>query len=529
MPAFSTWLALGVLVFFVRRFVKAYIVLKAMKGLPRRYVLCSPITIAGSIIPVSTRWYPRLIGAWIERSTLYKEFDSEAIVFVPLLWGEVTVHLASPETTKLMLADPNAWPKPEIAVTLNMMGNNVLTAQGEQWRLHRRTVTPAFSTETHIDVWEVTRSLYYQMLDTEEWRSGDHHYFPSVAKYTTRLALLVIAACGFNMRLQWNEEGSSDGLASPIDSAVVTVSSTILERLNFSEWIFRLPFEGVRKIDTAWHDLQFWLKREVRNKKNELISVMKMSGDSKGEHERNVFGRLIAASIENGQFSDDDVVGNLFIFFFAGHETTAWTLANALALLALYPDEQEKIYEHIVSVIGDREPAHTDYNDLAPVLNCFYEALRLFPTVHIMLRTPSEDIVISDPNFIPSGEDVLIPKGVVVAIDLIGESRNPRIFPDPEKFDPARWSSASEAGKTVMEHFFGFSTGPRVCVGKRFATFEAVCFITLVLRDWKVGIKLNEGETPAEWRARIMDPTLLATMRMKGDVPLLFTRRSSKA
>lgn len=59
-----------------------------------------------------------------------------------------------------------------------------------------------------------------------------------------KLALLVIAACGFNMRLRWNEEGSSDGLASPIDNAVVTVSSTIVERLSFPEWIFRLPFKG---------------------------------------------------------------------------------------------------------------------------------------------------------------------------------------------------------------------------------------------------------------------------------------------
>ena len=58
-----------------------------------------------------------------------------------------------------------------------------------------------------------------------------------------QLALLVIAACGFNMRLRWNEEGSSDGLTSPIDSAVVAVSSTLVERLNF-EWVFKLPIEG---------------------------------------------------------------------------------------------------------------------------------------------------------------------------------------------------------------------------------------------------------------------------------------------
>jgi len=429
----------------------------------------------------------------------------------------------------MILSDMNAWPKPDVAVTLNMMGRNVLTAQGDQWRLHRRAITPAFSNETHIDVWDTTRNLYYQMLDTEEWRSGDHHYFTEVSKYTTRLALLVIAACGFNMHLQWNEAGSSDGLTSPIDNAVVTVSSTIVERLNFA-WVFSLPIEGLRKVDRAWHDLHFWLTREVRTKKGELLNVMKMSGDSKGEYERNVFGRLIAASIENGKgFDDAEVVGNLFIFFFAGHETTAWTLANTLALLASHPDEQERLYQHIISVIGDREPAHTDFNDLAPVLSCFYEALRLYPTAHLMLRTPVEDTVLSDPHLISSGGGVLIPKGVIVMLDLIGASRNTRLYPDAEAFNPSRWSSTSETSKHLFEHFFGFSAGPRVCVGKRFAQFEAACFLTLVLRDWKIDIKLNEGETPEGWRDRVMKPVLLATMRMERDVPLQFTRRSAKA
>ncbi|KAH8097088.1 cytochrome P450 [Cristinia sonorae] len=530
MPSILGWAAIVVVLIQLKRLFKAYAAIKAMKGLPTRFILFGPITIIGAIVPFYSRWYPRLIGAWIERHTRYAEFNSEAIVFVPVLYGDVFVQLASPEVSKTILADINAWPKPDVAVTLNEMGENVLTSRGDQWRLHRRAVTPAFSNETHTNVWEVTRSLYYQMLDTEEWRSGDKLFFPSISKYTTRLALLVIAACGFNMQLQWNEDGSSDGLTSPIDRAVVTVSSTIVERLNFA-WIFRLPIEGLRKIDRAWADLHFWLNREVRTTKEELHKVMKLSGgDNKAQYENNVFGRLIAASMENGKdFDDSDVVGNLFIFFFAGHETTAWTLVNTLAMLALYQDEQERLYNHIRSVVGDRDPTPTDYPDLAPVLWCFYEALRLYPTAHIMLRTPSEDTVLSDPHLVASKENVLIPKGVIVIVDLIGTSRNPRHFPDGDAFNPLRWSNSSETSTNLFDQFLGFSTGPRVCVGKRFATFEAVCWLTLIMRDWKVDVKLNEGETREQWRERVMKPVMLATMRMDGDVPLTFTRRTSKA
>lgn len=160
-----------------------------------------------------------------------------------------------------------------------MMGHNVLTLQGDRWRLHRRVVTPAFSNETYVfcsftantsvlilvpgtstsgrsralcttRCWilrsgglETTTSSHHQQV----YHQGVCFILPTVAFLCStclKLALLVIAACGFNMRLQWNEEGSSDGLASPIDNAVGTVSSTIVERLTFPEWIFRLYFGG---------------------------------------------------------------------------------------------------------------------------------------------------------------------------------------------------------------------------------------------------------------------------------------------
>lgn len=98
-------------------------------------MLVSPLTIPGSILPISTRWYPRLIGAWSERETRefkvgivltiatdkhagYKEFNAETFAFVPLLYGEVIVMFASPELTRTMLVEISQWPKPEIAVTL---------------------------------------------------------------------------------------------------------------------------------------------------------------------------------------------------------------------------------------------------------------------------------------------------------------------------------------------------------------------------------------------------------------------------
>lgn len=59
-----------------------------------------------------------------------------------------------------------------------------------------------------------------------------------------------------------------------------------------------------------------------------------------------------------------------------------------------------------------------------------------------------------------------------------------------------------------MDTFLGFSSGPRTCIGKKFASVEAVAFLTLLLRDWKVDVKLSHGESTEAWRRRVLVPVL---------------------
>jgi len=67
-------------------------------------------------------------------------------------------------------------------------------------------------------------------------------------------------------------------------------------------------------------------------------------------------------------------------------------------------------------------------------------------------------------------------------------------------------------------------TGPRVCIGRKFATTEAVCFLTMLLREWKVEPSLREGESKEEWRERALQGKMVITLGVK-DVPVRFTRR----
>lgn len=101
--------------------------------------------------------------------------------------------------------------------------------------------------------------------------------------------------------------------------------------------------------------------------------------------------------------------------------------------------------------------------------------------------------------------------------DPYNEDRNPRHFPEPEKFDPSRWDKG-------IESFLGFSVGPRSCLGRKFATVEMVCFVSLILRDWKVEPLLLEGETVEEWKKRVFKVELGMTLTIR-HIPIKLTRR----
>ena len=83
----------------------------------------------------------------------------------------------------------------------------------------------------------------------------------------------------------------------------------------------------------------------------------------------------------------------------------------------------------------------------------------------------------------------------------------------PSSFVPTRWESSSDDTAAAIDSFLGFSVGPRVCLGRKFATTEAVCFLTHLIRDWKVDVKLEKGETAAQWHAKWLKPTLGVTLK----------------
>lgn len=147
---------------------------------------------------------------------------------------------------------------------------------------------------------------------------------------------------------------------------------------------------------------------------------------------------------------------NLWIF--QGHDTSSVSLGFTLMLLANNQSIQQQIVDEINEIMPDPSEELTIkmLNDMKYLERCLKESMRLFPPVAFISRTLKEDLVTSV-NF-------KIPKGTIVAIHIFDVHRDPKTYPNPEKYDPDRFLPENVQARHPYA-YIPFSAGPRSCIG----------------------------------------------------------------
>ncbi|KAK3090429.1 hypothetical protein FSP39_011786 [Pinctada imbricata] len=181
----------------------------------------------------------------------------------------------------------------------------------------------------------------------------------------------------------------------------------------------------------------------------------------------------------------DEVVANSFIFFLAGYDTTANTLSFLAYNLAMNPDCQEKCIEEVHRVLGKDKPNYDNVLKLQYLDNCMSETLRMFGPASITNRQVEEDCDIGGYK---------VPKGSCVNFCIYAIHHDPDYWPEPEKFDPDRFSP-DEKDKHHPYAFLPFGHGPRNCIGMRLAQLEAKGAIASILQKYRL-VKCEETEDP---------------------------------
>lgn len=187
-------------------------------------------------------------------------------------------------------------------------------------------------------------------------------------------------------------------------------------------------------------------------------------------------GSLLGAMIQN--LSMKQVVPAAMQIMFGMHEVTATTMPWTWYLLSEHPEVESQLHAELDRVVGRRLPTVEDLERLPYTNAVLKEARRLYPSVWIIARFLREDFAFHDRP---------VPKGSIVMASQRVMHYDARFFPDPERFDPGRWTKAAVASRPEYA-YFPFSGGPRACAGKEFAILQDMLVTSLLAQRWKASL-----------------------------------------
>lgn len=192
------------------------------------------------------------------------------------------------------------------------------------------------------------------------------------------------------------------------------------------------------------------------------------------------------------QLTDTILAAQAYVFFAAGFETSSTTIANTLYELALNQEIQDKLREEIMEfdAKNNGEWKYEAVKQMTYLDKVFRETLRKYPTLPFLSREATEDYTFESPK-------LTVRKNAKVWIPLFSIHRDPSIYPDPEKFDPERFSDEAVKSRHPM-HYIPFGDGPRNCIGARFAVYQTKIGLITIVRNFKCDV-CEKTEIPFEF------------------------------
>lgn len=237
-------------------------------------------------------------------------------------------------------------------------------------------------------------------------------------------------------------------------------------------------------------------------------TIFGMIDARRGGVERNdLLSMLLQAQDEDGsRMSDRQVRDEVITLLLAGHETTANALAWTGYLLSQHPEVESTLLAELREVLGGRPPAAADLPNLIFTESVLAEAMRLYPPAYIIIRRALHEDTLPSGFTFPAGSDLFMCQYWV--------HRDPRFFPDPERFDPDRFRGRAKEDRPAFS-YFPFGGGSKMCIGESFARMEGVLVLATLLQRFKL--------TPVPGQA--IEPEPLVTLRPKYGIRMRLTRR----
>jgi len=335
------------------------------------------------------------------------------------------------------------------------LGDGLLISSGDKWKQRRRLLTPAF----HFQILENFLPFFNEqcaiLCDQIEKRMVEAKAEIDVYPLFIRCTLDII--CGSAMGTVVNAQTqNSEYLHSAIRIREILVERNRKPWLS-SDWFFALTPLGreqksVLKVIHQFTDNVIFQRRQYLNEMKQKHATPYIR-----DKRRPLLDLLLQTADDETVLTQENIREEISTFMFAGHDTTAAAMSWFLYCMATNPQCQDRVFDELHDIFGasDRPCSFDDLSYMKYLEYCMKETLRLYPSAPSFGRQISKDMKLGK---------YMIPAGCDLKIMAYGLHRNPRIYPNPNEYNPERFFPDQCADRHPYA-FIPFSAGPRNCIG----------------------------------------------------------------
>ena len=359
-----------------------------------------------------------------------------------------------------------------LQVAKKVLGEGLLTSEGSLHHDQRQLLQPAFH-QDRLRIYAATMTEHILRM-CNRWEDNDTI---DVHKEFMQLTLAIVCKALFNFDI----ESEAKEIGKHVTTLVEYFNRA---RMPLVQVIEKLPLPSNRRFRYAKAQLDAIIYRIIDDHQN-MHNANKISFFTDNNHHGDLISILRASSgfSSSGNHINPNLQrDNVMTIFLAGHETVANALTWTFYLLSQNNREEDKLHEEVDSVLDKYAPPTTaDIPKLEYTEKVFAESMRLYPPAWAVGRQAIRECKIGEYT-IPAGSTVLMSQYLI--------HRDPRFFPEPERFNPERWNIDRRTNLPRFS-YFPFGGGPRSCIGEPFASTEGILAIAIIARKWKM--KLESG------------------------------------
>uniref|UniRef100_A0A8D8HDK2 Cytochrome P450 9e2 n=1 Tax=Culex pipiens TaxID=7175 RepID=A0A8D8HDK2_CULPI len=385
----------------------------------------------------------------------------------------------------------------------SLFGNSLFAMRGQKWRDMRATLSPAFTGSRMRPIFELVTKCGRSMATffKEEARAGRKLEY-EIKDTFQRYGNDVIATVAFGIEVDSMRDYNNEFF------------EMATKMLSFSSWkmvplmvIMRVLAALGQKTNMDFMDskLSDHFKKMIRDNmkqrevnkivRNDMINILMEVRNGSLKHRQDeqdtkdagfatVEESSVGKTTHSRKWTDNELFAQCFLFFIAGFDTAS-TLMSFLAYeLSVNPEIQERLHEEIRQTEDSLKTNPLSYEVLQKMQyldQVVSEALRKWSPNMQLDRYCRKDYLYDD----NAGTRFVIEQGHMVVIPVIAMHHDPQYFPEPERFDPERFSEENRS-KINTGAYLPFGVGPRNCIGSRLALMEVKSIFYHLVRDFRL-------------------------------------------